>query len=273
MVRARIELPPASRQFGGLLAAARPLGQVTDEWTRGVVFSGRGCVAPAMRGPCDNDLSTGGPIADTAARPSDGWSFTPTTVRQGTECTTLSRFDGGRMSAARLDTSREWAAGHILQTGDHTEHQLPGGGTQFNPALVDGTSLTAPPLDVVDAVACAEQVAADELFGAPAVLHASPLLATHMLAAAAMERDGRVWRTALGSLVVVSPGYTGADLYVTGEVFAAAGERQIDDQPRSQVDRSVNTQTVWADELVLSVFDACWHGVVTTTVSDCTTAT
>lgn len=272
-MRDRIELPPAARQFGGLLAAARPLTSVAGEWWRGVAFSGGGCAEPALRGPCDNEYSTGGPIVDAAARPSGPHSFTPTTVRQGTECTTLSQHQGGDMSAARLDATREWAAGHVLQTGDHTEHEQPGGTTALNPALIDGTSLSASPLAVVDAVACAEQSAADALFGAPAMLHASPLLATHMLAAAVMERDGRVWRTPLGSVVIVSPGYTGVDLYVTGEVFAAAGERQVNAEPVSTVDRTVNTTVAWADELVISVFDACWHGLVTTTVTDCTTAT
>jgi hypothetical protein len=124
-------------------------------------------------------------------------------------------------------------------------------------------------MTVLNALACLEQHAADNFFGAPAMIHASPLLATHILGAPGMHRDGRRWITATGNVLVISPGYTGVDLYVTTEVFVAAGQRGT----ISDADRSVNQVSAWAEDLVMAVFDPCWAGRVEVDVPDCTTAT
>lgn len=269
-LRASAQLPPAARRVGGLLANARPLTSLEDydgnsigaRWARGVVFAGYSCVEPALRGPCANQFTSGGDQVDQAQPPNGPWSFMPTTVRQGTRCTTLSMLNGQQMSERRLDATREWAAGHVLQTGEHTEHDDGEGGEQTNPALVDGTTI-ASGLPPVSALGVLEQAAANNLYGAPWVIHATPQIAANLLAASAIWRDGTRWRTASEAPVIVSPGYTGSDLYATSEVYAGAGEREF----LADVDRTVNNADAWADELVLAVFDPCWVGVVGTDIT------
>jgi hypothetical protein len=194
-------------------------------------------------------------------------TFAPTTVRQGVSCTTLSGTNAGDLATARIEATREWAAGHILETGDHTTHVVDDTEVD-NPALADATDLEVGPASPIDALACLEQAAADNLFGSPAFIHASPLVGTHLLAANAIWRDGRRWRTASGNVLVVSPGYSGSEMYVTAEVFSASGQQQVTDPARS-IDRSVNLMESWADELVLSVFDPCWSGRISVDVTAC----
>jgi hypothetical protein len=277
-MRQDIVLAAGSRPIGGLLAATRPLESartasgtaIGQRWGGGVVFSGRTCAPPAFGTPCAQD--TGEPDdedVDVGSPPSGLWSFMPADIRQGTQCTTLSRSDAARMSRERLDETREWSVAHVLQTGQHTEHTTAADSANpditRNPALIDATLITAVPLPALDALACLEQHAANNLFGAPAFIHASPLVGTHLLGAPGIHRDGRTWRTAMGSIVVISPGYTGPDLYVTTEVWAATGPVE----EVEGIDRRNNTLTAWAAEAGIAVFDACWFGRVTVDVELC----
>jgi hypothetical protein len=251
-----------------LLAAARSLADVETEWWRGVTFSSMGCVGPQLLGPCEENFTTVGPQTPDAV--GDVRSFVPVSTRQGVACTSLSGVDVSQLAGYRLDQTREWALGHVLQTGNHTTHNISdgaGGYTEVdNPALNDAEDVVpGTALPAIDAVACLEQHAADNFFGGSVHLHASPLVASHLLASGVVERDGRRLVTALGSSVIVSPGYTGSELYVTSEVFAAAGERSI----LSDVDRQVNEVSAWAEDLVMAVFDPCWFGRVEVDVALC----
>jgi hypothetical protein len=114
-------------------------------------------------------------------------------------------------------------------------------------------------------LSCLEQHIADELFGAPGNIHASPLLKTHLLHEQVIYSDGRRWLTAMGNVVIASPGYTGTTLYATSEVFVAAGQRGVN----TAVDRTVNQTSAWAEDLVMAVFDPCWIGSVDVEVNDC----
>jgi hypothetical protein len=218
-----------------------------------VTFTGDGCIAPVVRDACV-DVGT---QTDVPSRP-DGApaEFSPLTIRQGAECSALSGNRAGQeeLAARRLDATREWAIGRELQTGTET------GNPNLASATVFGTGTPA------EALACLDQMAADNLFGGGAFIHASPLVGSHLLTEQAIWRDGQRWRTAAGSVVVISPGYQGVDLYATSEVFAATGQRST----LVDTDRRVNTDVAWADELALAAFDPCWMAAFTTDVVDCT---
>lgn len=270
MLATEIALSPAQRPTAaGLLATARSLD---GQWWRGVTFAGRGCAEPDRRGPCIG-VGTNG---DTATGFGDPRVFAPSIVRQSAECAAMSRTDVEEVATNRLDVTREFAAGRVLLTGEATEHGDPDN-PDTNPSLQsESTTLSSTALGVVDALACIEQNAAESLFGVTAFIHAPPAVATHLLSQQAMWRDGRLWRTASGNIVVVSPGYEGsapdgtlADgerwLYATGEVFAATGQRDT----ISDIDRTENTEIGWSNELVLVAFDPCWVGAVPASVSVC----
>jgi hypothetical protein len=261
MLYAKIALPASTRPIGGVLAAARDLAGAVDggQWWRGVTFTGDGCIAPITRDAC---LDAGTQI-DTPSRPPGApTNWNPITVRQGAECSALGNDPDGQAELAgrRLEATREWAVGRALQTGVGAEAPNP----SFDDAVVVASAVTP-----TVALACLDQEAANALFGAAAFIHASPLLASHLLAANVLWRDGTRWRTASGNVVVVSPGYFGVSLFATAEVFAASGFRT----PLAGVDREVNTVTAWADELALAVFDPCWIGEAVTTVTDCAGST
>lgn len=264
-VRERVALPPASPRLGGLLASARPLEELTRRWQTGVTFASTGCVGPHFEGPCERELTTVAPMEPDAV--GDVVTFVPTDVFQVVNCSALYLANLEALTDDRLDVTREWAAGHVLQTGEHTAHEADGMEVD-NPALVDAVDLNpGAPLPVLDALACLEQTAAQEFYGGPVFIHASPLMATHLLGVPGIHRDGRRWITASGSVLVISPGYTGNELYATSEVFSVSGGRAT----RADVDRETNTAGGWSDELVLSIFDPCWFGRVNVDVTLCGT--
>jgi hypothetical protein len=75
--------------------------------------------------------------------------------------------------------------------------------------------------DPVDALACIEQGLAELLRGQQGMVHVTPQLLTHLRAADAVAREGTVWTTTMGHIVVADAGYSGA-----GPGGAAAGASQ-----------------------------------------------
>jgi hypothetical protein len=244
VLASRVDLPPSVRSVGGLLSSARPL---TGAWQRGVTFLGSACLGPEGQVYCPPS-----PTPKTKSAPGDVASFDPIGIILGVECTTLSRDRAESIAADALDATREWQLGQELQTGALTA----------NPSFADAVALPAA-TDIVEALAALEQDVADSIFGRLAYIHASPANMTRLLAAQAIWRDGRTWRTASGNTVVSSPGYTMAALVATPEVWAATGERDY----LTDVDRSVNTTTSYAEEVGIVAFDPCYIASVTVTVA------
>ena len=251
MLPLSIELPPPERPNRGLLASARPLGGGMD-WWRGVKFRSDGCAEPQIIGPCPDE------VTHTPLRPGEA-TFWPVMIRQGAICSTLSGSDMKELAGNRLEWSREWSLGRELQTGFWSDRDAPPGGAG-NPSLDDGTVVVAGTHDVVEALALLEQAGADNLHGAQLYIHGSPYVATHLLDRRVIWQDGRTWRTVTGSVFVTSPGYTGFDLYVTGQVFAATGRREV----VADHDRDINDTIAWAGEVGIALFDPCWHGKAAT---------
>ena len=255
MLPTTVELPPAEAPTQGVLASAR---QLDGEWWRGVKFRTDGCAEPTLQGPCPADVA-GSPI-----RPDEA-TFWPVAIRQGASCSALSGTDVELVASRRLDWSREWAVARELQTGFWSDRDAPPG-ADGNPSLAGGVVVEAGNHAPTRALALLEQAGSNQLHGQRLFLHSSPLIASFLLEAGTIWRDGRRWRTVLGNVLVVSPGYQGVDLYVTGEVFAATARREV----LLEHDRTVNDSIAWADEVGIAVFDPCWHGRVSTDITDLT---
>jgi len=260
---ARITLAPSVRPIGGLLAAARPIG---GEWWRGVTFSSPVCAVPQTFGGCDNSDTSGG-FAKEYQRPSTVQTFESFGVLQAIECSTMGRTNVSELAEQSLDVTREFAVARELLTGI----------ASGNPSLASAVTVGVA-TDPVAALGCLDQAAAENLSGRLAYIHASPAIGNAWLAANAIWRDGRLWRTSLGSVVVVAAGYDGrapggdapapgASLYAyaTSEVYAEVGQRET----RNTVDRAVNTAQAWSEEAAIVVFDPCYVAAIDTQVELC----
>lgn len=259
----RITLPPSGRPVGGLLSAARDIP--AGDWWRGVTFSSGQCLVPQTVGTC-----TDGEVSKTLQDLSDVASFDAFSVLQALRCTTMGQSELGPYVNASLDVTREFAVARELLTGT----------ASGNPSLADATTLNSASItDAESALACLDQHAATELSGRLAFIHASPLLAVHLYNVG-MFQDGRLWRTPLGNIVVVSAGYDGRApatpsvapsegdpqyLYATGEVYAEVGQRET----LNAVERGQNSLQAIAEDAAIAVFDPCFNVAVATDIDFC----
>lgn len=231
-----------------------------------MTFTSGQCLVPQVVGTC-----TDGEVTKDLDDLSTPATFDAFDVVQGLRCSTMGRTEVAAFAEASLDVVREFAiAGEFLT-----------GAASGNPSLADADVLgSASATDAVSALACLDQHAATALSGRLAFIHASPLLATHLLAASAIRADGRRFLTALGNVVVVSAGYDGRApaspsvapsegdpqfLYATGEVYANFGQRDVP----TAVERSQNTLQAIAEDTAVVAFDPCFNVAVSTDVDFC----
>lgn len=257
----RIDLVPPVR-VGALLAAALPL---PDGWNRGVTFSTTGCIGPFTVGPCPTDVNL-----KAATRPGLA-TFAPVSIGAALECSTLGH-DVTPAAGDVLDVTAEFAIARELATGNASERDNPDGG---NPSLTGSVTDNLGDLgDPTAALACLEQRASAATYGRTVYVHTSPAVGTHLAAAGAIWRDGTRWRTAAGSPIVLSPGYTALaafdgitslPMFATGPVYAAIGQRDT----LADVNREVNTATARVEDIALAVFDPCYVGAVGSSLSPC----
>jgi hypothetical protein len=257
----RITLPPSGRPVGGLLSAARPIG--VGEWWRGVTFSSAQCVLPQNVGTC-----TDGDVTKTFGNLAEEATFDPFQVVLALECSTMGRTALATFAQDSLDVVREYGVGLELLTG----------AASGNPSLADASQLGSGVPDAETALAMLEQVAAQQMGGRLAFIHASPVLGSALLSASVIWRDGRLWRTVGGNIVVISPAYDGREpgaaapeagdplyLYATGEVYAEVGQRDDLDA----VERGQNTSQHITEDAALVIFDPCFNVAIDTGLVYC----
>ena len=225
---------------GGLLASASDL---SAGWENGIEFTPATCLVPERVAVCPEDytgeLDEVGPV-----------QFMPIELRQGVKCSSLSRLDVGRLAGETIDITTEYLLAQELQDG----------AASGNPALVDATSLGTSTV-VGEAISWLEEAGAAALAGRLIVIHVPALLSVYLPDTIYRDGEGN-WRTRLGSLVVISPGYTGSDIYATGEVYAAVSP--IDTKER--MERSTNIDEGWGERFGLVAFDPCFNVSVTTPI-------
>lgn len=190
------------------------------------------------------------------------------------ECSTLGwrgRDFVGRATRMLLASQSFWLA-RELATGSLglEQHSL------NDPAAVTLTSAALD--DVVAALATVEQGIADIGRGEPGMVHVTIGMLTRLFAATAIVRDGSLFRTASGNVVVADAGYTGQGpgeeepngdtefIYGTSLIGVQLGEPlflpdNFDDAVSrgTAVDRGVNTLTMYAERPALWVWDECIH--------------
>lgn len=247
----RITLPPSGRSLGGLLDAARPTG--ATDWWRGVTFSSGQCLVPQVVGSC-----TDGETTKTTQNLSTVASFDVFSVLQALECSTMGSSQLEGFASQSLDVTREYGVGSELLTG----------AASSNPSLSDADVVTSDATDVVGALGCIEDEISKGLYGRLGFVHVPPQVATVLMAESAIYKEGRVWYTATGNIVVASPAYDGREpgqdapspgdplfIYATGVVYAEVGQREV----LSATERGQNSLQAIAEDAAIAVFDPCFN--------------
>lgn len=250
-----VEMDQGPPRTGGLLASARAL---PAGWERGISFTDASCTLPVVMGECPT-----GPDL----KPAQGLTvetFRPVELIQAIECTTLGGGPGDTANVA-LDQTREFALARELLTGAASarDASVP---DHANPSLVSTAVPIGDTLSVAAALACMERRFAEATGGRAGFVLVGVDMATRLLALRLIWRDGAQWRTAAGSIVVVSAGFDGRDpgggppaageplwMYEVANLWAGVGTRTV----LSDVNRADNTATERAEDIALAAFPTC----------------
>lgn len=257
----RVALPQGRRSSGGLLVRALPL---PDGWEEGgLTFRVSGCSEPVILDACEVSDRTG-------LRPGTTPVFEPVFITASAACSLMSQIGSVNMASDRLEATTEWGLGRLLATGL--------GGS--NPSLADATVVhTAVDDDVISAVSCLEQAAADLGFGAEIVMHAPPraaafLASNHLLDPEDMlSPSGHPWIISSGYPVEAESGEdTVVTIWATGTVWAGVSPSYVlRDGPTGQPLPSwrMNLDEAYAQRLGLAVFDPCLNLAASFVVPAC----
>lgn len=211
---------------------------------------------------------------------------TPFLVWAADKCSTFG-FDArdyvGRATRALLarqsfEIAYELWTGAVASTlGEGTP---PGGSAWFTNADV-ATQVTSAAVAPTVALSCVEQYLADVLRGQRGMVHMTPGMLTQLFAAGAVYKDGKLWVTANGHVVVADAGYPGfgegdesvtAAQWIVGTDMVQVRLGPIEVLPSefaAAVDRSVNTVRFYAQRPSLVQWDAFAAGFAEVNVGNC----
>lgn len=138
------------------------------------------------------------------------------------------------------------------------------------------TVVTGSVLDVVEGLGLLEQGLADCYKGGTGVIHVTQALFDHLATNHLIVKDGPVWRTPNGNMIVPGGGYAGTSpagvatvgtswMYATGPVFGWRGPLQILGDRAQRLDRNVNTVKTIVERTYTLGFDCCHLAVQVST--------
>lgn len=219
-MRAVVTAPTPRPPAYGLLAAAPTVDDGDMRWAGGWEFLPEGCglggrTSMLCAGQTSDDMipARGPGIADGD----------PVWVWAGDVCSTFGTMERDWQGRARrqlqLIESYELAAElwdgtvtaadslanrTLTGVGDDQDDDAPGGGAD------DIDVVTAGATDLVGALACTEAGLANALRGAQGMVHVTTGLLTRLVAALLVAKQGNVWTTPNGHVLVADAGYSGA---------------------------------------------------------------
>lgn len=271
-LRAVLPAPMAQPPRYGLLAAAPTIDDTTNRWQGGFSFAPEQC---AGGGTFTTDCDGGTDALDSFENPAvvDGEAFG---VFAGDRCSTFGINERDYVGRAQ----RQLAATESYLIAD----ELWNGGLgldSFHLTDVSSDTVTDGPASPLVALACVEYALGRESRGSRGMIHVTTALLTHLLAAQVVFRDGQLWTTAMGTIVVADAGYDGTGpgdvlattsqwMYGTGLISVRLSPVEVLPGDLSQaVDRHTNTVTYVAQRLVALVTDACAHVAAEVNVGMC----
>lgn len=245
------QVDQSARMPGGLLSKSLP---APAGWERGgLIIPWYGCGEPVLRDKCVS-------AEDTPHRDGVGEFYT-VPIEQGATCSTsgLDNLDGHALD--RFNATSDWALSKQLQTDQ---------AATGSPKLDDASDLgTVADADFVAALACLEQTAADQGFGALWVVHTTIRGLAYLKAAYLIDDNGM---TPAGAKIIAGTGYENPDsttvrLWVTGQVWASISTPEA----VGHVAYATNDQTSWSRGLGIAAFDPCLNFSIDVTVPACPT--
>lgn len=262
-LRANVQAPPARPPAYGLIAAAGVLDDADLRWAGGWAFQPEGCdLGGHLSIECEGSTAEVVP-ADGAA----GTEGDPVWIWAADRCTTLqrSRDNEGRARRAlaaieSFELAEELWDGTIT-TADGLANRILAG-----PAA-DSDTLTSSGVTPVAALGCITQGLAETLRGAPGMVHVTPQLLQHLVGDNIVTRQGNLWTTAMGHVVVADAGYSGDGpdgvaagatqwMYGTAMLRIRRGPVELTDH----IDQTVNTRLVVAGRIAGIQWDnECAH--------------
>jgi hypothetical protein len=274
--RLAVEAPQLTPGRRGLIASAVEVTEPSDRWVNGFAFDPEVCEeALALPIFCD-------PFGDATKDAGDNPAiveYDPFALLGWDECSTLDRRRDREGRARR----------HLLANeSDGIERELWDGAIARAEGLPNAFLASSAATDLgsagaITALAALEQALADCLHGQRGMIHATVTTTTVWNALGLLRVDSGLLLTAMDTIVVPGSGYsgstpapggTGADpddptppadikaaafAYATGMVYLRRGPIAPVGDQRSQIDRSVNLQTVFVERPVAAVWNGCCH--------------
>jgi hypothetical protein len=258
---------PAAPPTHGLVASAvRP---DISRWEQGLAWVPERCATAYRLVPtCDVPAAGYEPPRPTAAY------YQPMALQVADECSTM----GGPVDEERVRRVAEaqfpFAVARELWEGDLSAADTftVGGDTLSNAFLASADA------DVIGGSAGSpaigfgrlEQSALEAAHGQPVMIHVPVRLLPQLASLGVFRHVGTTLITAAGNTLVADGGYTGTGptgqaagatvwAYATPPVAVLASAWVIDLDDRNNVDRSINTRTVWATRVFAATFDPCVH--------------
>lgn len=263
-LRRNIEAPPALPPRYGLLVAAK----VVDDpgITNGVTFAPEICAGGETLA-ITNIGNTAALTASTKRAFLDADPFVVSHSEKASAHAGTTYDYEGRARRALAASESKLIAAELWEGTIRTAASL------SNVALVDTTSdtLTTAAVSPTVALADVENGIAYYTNGSRGMVHMTPQLLSHLVAANVLVKEGSLWLTPMGNIVVADAGYTGngpgaaADSSTQWIIGTSMLEVRLGtvDVPgawgRAWIDPSDNDVTVFAQRPALIVWDECAH--------------
>lgn len=254
--RTPITAPTARPPRYSLLAIAEPATVPEEVWGAGFVFDPEALTDPGQSGLFSTESLFGWENEEAQTVCEVPPQITP--AFDGPERDQVIGYPFLVWAADKCSTfgyqARDWQgrAQRLLRSVESAQiaKKLWEGGTGLTASLYELADVTALGGSVVEAVARLEKEVAVAGAGAPAMFHMSPHMLTRGVAAQVLWRDGAVWRTPMGHVVVADAGYSGlGPTSLTNETIMASPMVSVALTPVETVPGSLQQAIDWASAL------------------------
>ena len=263
-IRANVQAPPARPPVYGLIAAAPAIEDPDLRWAGGWSFQPEGCgLGGKVAVVCEGDTTQAGLGGPAVVEGEPIWIF------GADRCTTMQRSRDNEGRARRqLAAVESYQLADELWSGTVTAAATPDLANRWLAGdAADSDTLTTAGVTPVAGLGCVTQGLAEYLKGQPGMVHVTPQLLQHLVADNIVTRQGNLWVTAMGHIVVADAGYSGDGpggvaagatqwMYGTAMVRVRRGPVELTDT----IDHTVNTRLVVAGRLAGVQWDSeCAH--------------
>jgi hypothetical protein len=220
VLRENVQAPPPRPPLYGLLAAAPTIDDPELRFPSGWAFVPEGCgnTGKLAVDLCGNTaaMSTGGDSCPDVVEGEPVWIYAED------RGSSLQGRDWQARAQRQLTATQSFELADELWNGTVTAAATPDLPNRWlSMAAAESDTLTTAATTPTAALGCVTQGLAEYLKGQQGMIHVTPQLLTHLTADSLVIRQGNLWVTAMGHIVVADAGYSG-----DGPGASAAGATQ-----------------------------------------------